>query len=256
MNTKKILTITLFVGIMVFGGIAYLLITRDTPSSMEQRRDENPGAVSKPVETLPVHTSAQGYAIAYPHDWYVRAASDATVFFQNYPDFVPEGGDMLAAGPQITIQIHDARGLGYESPQRYIERRLDPEFVKDAFTKEIAGVVYTGAVAQGPEGVLRAYFTPLDESLVAEILLVPGDDQQYITLLERAMLPTFQPGQFQPDQYIRFEYDGKVVYTYEALPSVIQKDCAERGGVFNECGSSCAPDAQICTKECAFTCEW
>lgn len=56
---------------------------------------------------------------------------------------------------------------------------------------------------------------------------------------------------------IENNFGNKVVYTTSAAesPEAYQKDCAERGGTFHECGSPCATDAEICIKVCAYTCE-
>jgi len=35
-----------------------------------------------------------------------------------------------------------------------------------------------------------------------------------------------------------------------------RKDCERRGGQFHPCGSTCAPNAEVCTQECALTCEF
>lgn len=32
-------------------------------------------------------------------------------------------------------------------------------------------------------------------------------------------------------------------------------DCAEQGGVFNECGSACGPEAEVCMAVCSMICE-
>jgi hypothetical protein len=55
---------------------------------------------------------------------------------------------------------------------------------------------------------------------------------------------------------IRAEYEGKIVYEYGQDEKALEGHCSEKGGVVNTCGSSCAPDAQICTRECALTCEY
>ena len=49
----------------------------------------------------------------------------------------------------------------------------------------------------------------------------------------------------------------KVVYGSDATldSTVLANDCRERGGVFNECGTICEPDAEACAAVCAFTCE-
>lgn len=56
---------------------------------------------------------------------------------------------------------------------------------------------------------------------------------------------------------IRAAYGARVIYTLDtSLPEEpFVGDCRARGGVFNSCGSSCAPDTDICTQVCAYTCE-
>jgi hypothetical protein len=56
---------------------------------------------------------------------------------------------------------------------------------------------------------------------------------------------------------IHAEYPGNVVYTSSQSVEVeaLKKDCAKRGGAFNECGSLCGPDAEVCAAVCAFTCD-
>ncbi|MFC1733314.1 Gmad2 immunoglobulin-like domain-containing protein [candidate division KSB1 bacterium] len=52
-------------------------------------------------------------------------------------------------------------------------------------------------------------------------------------------------------------YGSHIVYTTDAslAEGPFVNDCRVRGGVFNSCGSSCAPDAEICVAVCAYTCE-
>lgn len=52
-------------------------------------------------------------------------------------------------------------------------------------------------------------------------------------------------------------YREKIVYTADQSVDTapFKKDCAARGGRFNECGSACPPDAMVCAEVCAFTCE-
>lgn len=57
---------------------------------------------------------------------------------------------------------------------------------------------------------------------------------------------------------IRDEYQEKIVYTFDprADTAPLEKDCAQRDGKFNACGSPCPPHAQMCPSVCAFTCEF
>lgn len=49
----------------------------------------------------------------------------------------------------------------------------------------------------------------------------------------------------------------KIVYTTDttlaAEPFI--RDCAIREGKFNQCGTICAPGAEVCATVCAYTCE-
>lgn len=53
------------------------------------------------------------------------------------------------------------------------------------------------------------------------------------------------------------DFGSKIVYdqTNGTAIEALEKDCAARGGTFNECGSICAPDAQACVMMCGRTCE-
>ncbi len=54
------------------------------------------------------------------------------------------------------------------------------------------------------------------------------------------------------------QYENKFVYAYdqEADVSAMRAHCRKYGGSFNECGSPCAPDAEVCQAVCVFTCEF
>lgn len=60
-----------------------------------------------------------------------------------------------------------------------------------------------------------------------------------------------------PTDIIKVEKDfgNKIVYDMNQNKDNLVIDCNARGGTFNECGSVCASDAEICTKQCALTCE-
>ncbi|ODS39651.1 MAG: hypothetical protein A7315_10700 [Candidatus Altiarchaeales archaeon WOR_SM1_79] len=57
---------------------------------------------------------------------------------------------------------------------------------------------------------------------------------------------------------VQGEYETKVVYTTEHIEdkSAYEADCKLRGGVLNECGGACSPDAEVCPDVCALTCEF
>lgn len=52
-------------------------------------------------------------------------------------------------------------------------------------------------------------------------------------------------------------FEGKIVYTLNEQGTLadLQQHCATEGGTFNECGSPCEPNAEICVMMCAFTCD-
>lgn len=54
---------------------------------------------------------------------------------------------------------------------------------------------------------------------------------------------------------VEARYDTKVVYTEQASTEDMQRDCANRNGTFNECGSGCSPSAEVCTAVCVPICE-
>lgn len=56
---------------------------------------------------------------------------------------------------------------------------------------------------------------------------------------------------------IEAEFANKVVYTTNMSvdEEPLRANCNARGGTFNSCGSTCAPDAAVCTEVCAYTCD-
>lgn len=64
--------------------------------------------------------------------------------------------------------------------------------------------------------------------------------------------------QFTEEILIENKFDNKVVYTQRALPleamEPFRKDCASRGGEFNECGSPCPDSEEVCIDACALVC--
>lgn len=56
---------------------------------------------------------------------------------------------------------------------------------------------------------------------------------------------------------LQAKFADKVVYTADQSVDVepLKQDCARRGGTFNNCGSPCTTDAEVCVEVCAFTCE-
>ncbi len=60
-----------------------------------------------------------------------------------------------------------------------------------------------------------------------------------------------------PDLPLQNRFQGRLVYGIAADTDVDrwQADCAARGGYFNNCGSICGPEAEMCAEVCAYTCE-
>lgn len=63
-------------------------------------------------------------------------------------------------------------------------------------------------------------------------------------------------GDREPEIAIQADFGTKIVYgTDQSLNvTLLEGDCARRGGQFSTCGSPCAPDAAACIEVCAFTC--
>src|SRR3990167_9029671 len=53
------------------------------------------------------------------------------------------------------------------------------------------------------------------------------------------------------------ESSGRVIYTTDTSlnKEPFEKECRNRGGVFNPCGRSCPSAAEVCIEVCAYTCE-
>lgn len=65
--------------------------------------------------------------------------------------------------------------------------------------------------------------------------------------------------QFNSDVLIEARYEEKLVYgdNFNSLDiPAITAHCAAEGGVLNECGSVCPATAEVCTEQCAYTCEF
>lgn len=56
---------------------------------------------------------------------------------------------------------------------------------------------------------------------------------------------------------IQARFEDKIVYTTDQSVDreMLARHCQTEGGSFNECGSACAKDAEVCAETCAFTCE-
>jgi hypothetical protein len=56
---------------------------------------------------------------------------------------------------------------------------------------------------------------------------------------------------------IKEDFGSKIVYELVGQFTIadLKQDCASRGGTFNECGTVCSPDSEVCIKMCGLTCE-
>lgn len=56
---------------------------------------------------------------------------------------------------------------------------------------------------------------------------------------------------------IEQEFEGKIVYTTDLSvdKEPLRAHCSAQRGEFNDCGSVCEPDAEMCASVCAYTCE-
>ncbi len=71
-----------------------------------------------------------------------------------------------------------------------------------------------------------------------------------------------QPLPDETDQPVSVEvpveqmYASKIVYTTDMSvdQQALIRDCEQRGGMFDSCGSPCAPDADFCAQVCAYVC--
>lgn len=67
------------------------------------------------------------------------------------------------------------------------------------------------------------------------------------------------PYAFEPvgADVVASDFGTKIVYRQDTGADImmLQKDCARRGGTYNECGSVCAPDAEMCVLMCGWTCD-
>lgn len=68
---------------------------------------------------------------------------------------------------------------------------------------------------------------------------------------------TWQPLDQAVKVPILYEFPRRLVYTTDSSAdrAPFEKDCRSRGGIFNPCGRSCPPEAEICAEVCAYTCE-
>ncbi len=53
---------------------------------------------------------------------------------------------------------------------------------------------------------------------------------------------------------IQEEFENKIVYEENQDSALLTKDCRQRGGVFDECGNGCAPEADFCATVCVPVC--
>lgn len=56
---------------------------------------------------------------------------------------------------------------------------------------------------------------------------------------------------------VQESFGNKIVYATDNNADIeaLRRDCSDRQGIFNECGTMCASDATVCATVCAYTCE-
>jgi len=75
---------------------------------------------------------------------------------------------------------------------------------------------------------------------------------------EPQVLPQLPVYFHNPPSFVERTFDDsidKFVYDYETPENILQNHCTEIGGIYNSCGSPCAPNAEVCITVCARTCE-
>lgn len=91
--------------------------------------------------------------------------------------------------------------------------------------------------------------------LIVAVLLVGVVIALYFQLLFVRWLKQ-APADTEP-AYVESVYPEKIVYKTNENTDLdqIKKDCVERGGEFNDCGSECAGDVDLCSMRCVYACD-
>ncbi len=146
------------------------------------------------------------------------AVADPEVILMQYSTWDTAGSDMLFV-PALRFEVTGTP----KNPEVYAPRHVIVPLIQDVYDRAGNDIVFPVEPMPFPIGGVE--------------IDTPGDTQAGTSL-------------------IRATYEGKIVYTIDADKGAATKDCSERNGVINTCGSSCAPDAEICTMECALVCEF
>lgn len=181
--------------------------------------------------------------------------------------------------PQI---MHPARewqlGLGialgifavcaYFSVQTYVEyRNIDLTLEDDGVA---AATVYRGSLVEAALGEfsaraakydnLRATAVPLDfePPVEPEVIVATSSEEIPDTSTSTENVISDEPlPDLAPLVSVRSTFPEKLVYTDDMSvdPLPLEQHCIAEGGTFNTCGSVCPAIAQVCTEQCAYTCE-
>jgi len=248
-------------------GVRYVYVATHEPIASETSEQgvvetEIPETGAEPAQRFETYTDVAGvYTIRYPLGWTVKAASDAVAFVDE-----SKAGQSDAAGypttPHIEISVYDdVTKLGYTNVQAWQDARYA------GTTPEILGVKeveFLKVNAQGPgEKSYALYQVALSNISALTISVFPAEDVALVDMFEREILPTFilptlshQPtSSAQPTSVVIGKDFGTRLTYGDGTQEDQQRDCAQRGGTFNACGSACESEQEICILVCVPSCE-
>jgi hypothetical protein len=88
------------------------------------------------------------------------------------------------------------------------------------------------------------------------MLAIVGALVCYNNSLEEEKASKKENDQGKEEIQIKERFDNKIVYEQDQDLEEMRKHCQDLGGEFNECGSPCAPRAEICAEVCVYTCDF
>lgn len=122
---------------------------------------------------------------------------------------------------------------------------------------EAAKILVNVMIAPTEESDADEWWTPYTDLLEAHGALPPtvGVATNPLSRGEMAFMTSTVMRSTVAD-FIEAEFENKLVYLLNPGTTVeeLQNHCAVEGGTFDECGSPCAPDAEVCAEVCAYTC--
>jgi hypothetical protein len=87
------------------------------------------------------------------------------------------------------------------------------------------------------------------------MLAIVGALVYYNNSLEEKNSSEKENDQGKEEIQIKERFDNKIVYEQDQDLEEMRKHCQDLVGKFNECGSPCAPRAEICAEVCAYICD-